>query len=152
MTDEGAISAFEKLLGRESKPAEREQLYRVKEALGLRENDAPWLVLFALQYYDSLYRQFPKAIGQEAARVLSETRSAADASMRASLEQAKADLTHATAIAARGVPAWRRAGTRSSGWSPGWRLARRCLGAECWSGACFRGEVQRGAGEGAATQ
>jgi hypothetical protein len=69
MTDEGAISAFEKLLGRESKPAEREQLYRVKEALGLRDNDALWLVLFALQYYDSLYRQFPKAIGQEALRV-----------------------------------------------------------------------------------
>ena len=66
MTDAGAISAFEKLLGRESKPAEREQLYRVKEALGLRDNDALWLVLFALQYYDSLYRQFPKAIGQEA--------------------------------------------------------------------------------------
>ena len=49
MTDEGAISAFEKLLGRESKPAEREQLYRVKEALGLRDNDALWLILFALQ-------------------------------------------------------------------------------------------------------
>ena len=100
MTDEGAISAFEKLLGRESKPAEREQLYRVKEALGLRDNDALWLVLFALQYYDSLYRQFPKAIGQEATRVLNETRVAADASMRASLEQAKADLTHAMAVAA----------------------------------------------------
>ena len=103
MTDEGAISAFEKLLGRESKPAEREQLYRVKEALGLRDNDALWLVLFALQYYDSLYRQFPKAIGQEAARVLGETRTAADASMRASLEQAKADLTRSMAIAAEGI-------------------------------------------------
>ena len=89
MTNEGAISAFEKLLGRESKPAEREQLYRVKDALGLRDNDALWLVLFALQYYDSLYRQFPKAIGQEAAKILGETRAAADASMRASLEQAK---------------------------------------------------------------
>ena len=103
MTDEGAITAFEKLLGRESKPAEREQLYRVKEALGLRDNDALWLVLFALQYYDSLYRQFPKAIGQEAARVLGETRTAADASMRASLEQAKADLTRSMAIAAEGI-------------------------------------------------
>jgi hypothetical protein len=103
MSDEGAISAFEKLLGRQSKPAEREQLYRVKEALGLRDNDALWLVLFALQYYDSLYRQFPKAIGQEAAKILGETRAAADASMRASLEQAKADLIHAMAVAAQGV-------------------------------------------------
>jgi len=55
-TDESAIAAFEKLLGRQSTPAEREQLFRVKEALGLRENDALWLILFALQYYESLYR------------------------------------------------------------------------------------------------
>ena len=136
MTDEGAISAFEKLLGRESKPAEREQLYRVKEALGLRENDAPWLVLFALQYYDSLYRQFPKAIGQEAARVLSETRSAADASMRASLEQAKADLTHAMAIAAEGVA--REAARRNT---TQWLVAGMALGAALFGAGLLVGRM-----------
>jgi hypothetical protein len=103
MTDEGAIQAFEKLLGRTAKPAEREQLFRVKEALGLRDNDALWLVLFALQYYDSLYRQFPKAIGEEAKRILEETRSTADSSMKTAVEEAKAELTRAIAIAAQGV-------------------------------------------------
>jgi hypothetical protein len=95
MTDEGAIEAFEKLLGRTAKPAEREQLFRVKEALGLRDNDALWLVLFA--------RQFPKAIGEEARRILVETRSTADSSMKAAVEEAKAELTRAIAIAAQGV-------------------------------------------------
>jgi hypothetical protein len=136
MTDEGAISAFEKLLGRESKPAEREQLYRVKEALGLRDNDALWLVLFALQYYDSLYRQFPKTIGQEAARVLSETRTAADASVRASLEHAKADLTRAMAIAAEGVA--REAARRHT---IQWLVAGMALGAALFGAGLLVGRM-----------
>ncbi|MFZ3180115.1 MAG: hypothetical protein WA156_07915, partial [Methylocystis silviterrae] len=55
-------TGFEKLIGRTATETERRQLRRVKEVLGLRDNDALWLVIFALQYYDSLYRQFPKAI------------------------------------------------------------------------------------------
>ena len=136
MTDEGAITAFEKLLGRESKPAEREQLYRVKEALGLRDNDALWLVLFALQYYDSLYRQFPKAIGQEAARVLGETRTAADASMRASLEQAKADLTRSMAIAAEGIA--RKAARRQR---VQWAIAGMALGSALFGAGLLVGRM-----------
>ena len=103
VTDESAIAGFEKLLGRQSTPAEREQLFRVKEALGLRENDALWLILFALQYYESLYRQFPKPIGAEASRILAQTRETVDAQVRAGAEQAKADLARAVAIAAQGV-------------------------------------------------
>ncbi len=104
MVDEAlAEAAFEKLLGRASTPAEREQLWRVQSALGLRNNDALWLVLYALQFYESLYRQFPREIGKEAKRILDETRTAADASIRASVESAKADLAKAIASAARDV-------------------------------------------------
>jgi hypothetical protein len=74
-----------------------------KEALGLRENDALWLILFALQYYESLYRQFPKAIGAEASRILAQTRETVDAQVKAGAEQTKADLARAMAIAAQGV-------------------------------------------------
>ena len=95
--------AFEKLLGRTATETEREQLRRIRDALGLRENDALWSVLFALQYYDSLYRQFPKAIAAEAAKVLSEARAASDASARASIETARADLARAIALSAQGV-------------------------------------------------
>ena len=104
MSDIGdAATAFEKLLGRAATASEREELRRVQSALGLKDNDALWLVLFALQYYEGLYRQFPKAIAAEAQRVLSETRATAEATIRAGAESAKADLAKAIAIAAREV-------------------------------------------------
>jgi hypothetical protein len=104
MTDAATtISSFERLLGRAATESEREQLRRVQAELGLRENDALWLVIFALQYYEGLYRQFPKAIAAEAQRVLLETRAAAEATIRAGAESAKADLAKAIATAARDV-------------------------------------------------
>ena len=57
-----SLSSFESMLGRAATERERDQLRRVQAELGLRENDALWLVIFALQYYEGLYRQFPKAI------------------------------------------------------------------------------------------
>lgn len=99
----GEATGFEKLIGRASTETERRQLRLVKEALGLRDNDALWLVIFALQYYDSLYRQFPKAIATEAAAVMARTRETADAQLRAGVEQAKADLARAVALAAQDV-------------------------------------------------
>ncbi|NUJ81847.1 hypothetical protein HUN39_17825 [Methylocystis sp. FS] len=96
-------TGFEKLIGRTATETERRQLRRVKEVLGLRDNDALWLVIFALQYYDSLYRQFPKAIATEAAAIMTRTRETADAQMRAGVEQAKADLARAVALAAQDV-------------------------------------------------
>jgi hypothetical protein len=97
------LSSFERLLGRAATERERDQLRRVQAELGLKENDALWLVIFALQYYEGLYRQFPKAIAAEAQRVLSETRSAAEETIRAGAESAKADLAKAIATTARDV-------------------------------------------------
>ena len=76
------LSSFERMLGRAATERERDQLRRVQAELDLRENDALWLVIFALQYYEGLYRQFPKAIAAEAQRVLSETRATAEATIR----------------------------------------------------------------------
>ena len=93
MTDAATtISSFERLLGRAATESEREQLRRVQAELGLRENDALWLVIFALQYYEGLYRQFPKAIAAEAQRVLLETRVAAEATIRAGAEIGESGL------------------------------------------------------------
>ncbi|ARN83956.1 hypothetical protein [Methylocystis bryophila] len=97
------LSSFERMLGRAATERERVQLRRVQAELGLRENDALWLVIFALQYYEGLYRQFPKAIAAEANRVLAETRTAAEATIRAGAESAKADLAKAIATTAREV-------------------------------------------------
>ena len=97
------LSSFERMLGRAATERERDQLRRVQAELDLRENDALWLVIFALQYYEGLYRQFPKVIAAEAQRVLSETRATAEATIRAGAESAKADLAKAIAITAREV-------------------------------------------------
>ena len=97
------LSSFERMLGRAATERERDQLRRVQAELDLRENDALWLVIFALQYYEGLYRQFPKAIAAEAQRVLSETRATAEATIRAGAESAKADLAKAIATTAREV-------------------------------------------------
>ena len=43
------LSSFERLLGRAATERERDQLRRVQAELRLRENDALWLVIFALQ-------------------------------------------------------------------------------------------------------
>jgi hypothetical protein len=96
-----SLSSFERLLGRAATERERDQLRRVQTELGLRDNDALWLVIFALQYYEGLYRQFPKAIAAEAQRVLLETRATAEATIRAGAEAAKADLAKAIAATAR---------------------------------------------------
>jgi hypothetical protein len=97
------LSSFERMLGRAATERERDQLRRVQAELDLRENDALWLVIFALHYYEGLYRQFPKAIAAEAQRVLSETRVTAEATIRAGAESAKADLARAIAVTARDV-------------------------------------------------
>jgi len=46
------LSSFERMLRRAATERERDQLRRVQAELGLRENDALWLVIFALQYYE----------------------------------------------------------------------------------------------------
>ena len=41
--------SFAKLLGRQPSDAERQSLYRVRDALGLKNNDALWLVLMKMK-------------------------------------------------------------------------------------------------------
>ena len=92
--------SFEKLLGRQPGDAERQQLYRVRDALGLKNNDALWLVLMALQHYQSSFETFPGLISKSAADTLSGFKVSADAILKASSEAAKADLAKAVATAA----------------------------------------------------
>ena len=95
--------SFTKLLGRQPSDAERQQLYRVRDALGLKNNDALWLVLMALQHYQGQYEKFPQAIAQAAEDILVNLKATADATVKASAEEAKADLAQAVAAAAREV-------------------------------------------------
>jgi hypothetical protein len=92
--------SFTRLLGRQPTDSERQKLYEVRDALGLKNNDALWLVLMALQHYQQLYGQMPDAIAAAAAQVLHGFREAADAAAQAAMGSAHQTLTQAVAKAA----------------------------------------------------
>lgn len=101
MTELG--DSFAKLLGRQPSDAERKQLYHVRDALSLQNNDALWLILMALQHYQRQYEQFPLEIAQAAKNTLANFKVVADATVKASAEAAKADMAQAVAQTAREV-------------------------------------------------
>lgn len=94
---------FSRLLGRQATDSERQQLYRVRDALEIKNNDALWLVLMALQHYQSMYEKFPPMIKATARDALIEFKLAADATANAAANRAKADLANAVAAAAKDV-------------------------------------------------
>lgn len=58
-------SSFKALLGRQPSDKEVERLYRVKNALNIRDNDAMWMILMALESYDTLYSKYPALIADQ---------------------------------------------------------------------------------------
>jgi len=80
-------TSYAKLLGRQPTDSERQTLYRIKDALNLPNNDALWLVLMALQYYETLYAGIPGRISE-----------AAQAAAGSSAAQAQSEIS--TAVAA----------------------------------------------------
>lgn len=103
--DFGAL--VRKLLGREPTGPELAEFVRVRDALGLRDNDALWLVLLALQHQrrqleqsiDGQRRAFEQAID----RRLAETRQATDALVESAKTQFLRDFPAALKQAARRV-------------------------------------------------
>jgi hypothetical protein len=58
---------FAKVVGRHASEEERQRLYRLRDALGLGDNDAFWSIVMALEYYDSFFRQYPTQLATCAA-------------------------------------------------------------------------------------
>lgn len=96
-------NSFQKLLGRQPTDVEVQKLYRVRDALELKNNDALWLVLMALQHYETSYERMPKAIETAAASVLLKVKATADSTMKASAESFKANMAQAVASVAEDV-------------------------------------------------
>jgi hypothetical protein len=101
--------SFTKLLGRQPSDAERQQLYRVRDALGLKNNDALWLVLMALEHYQNLYESIPERIEP-----------AAKKAARSAAAQAQADVNNAIASLIPTVESAVRQGAR-------WALAQEAV-------------------------
>jgi hypothetical protein len=63
-------SVFAKLTGRTASQPERERLYRLRDALGLHDNDAFWSIVMALEHYDSFFRLYPAQLAEVTSRTI----------------------------------------------------------------------------------
>jgi hypothetical protein len=79
--------SFTQLLGRQASDREKQDLYRVRDALKLKPTDAVWLLLMALQHYQTLYEQIPAQIVSTAREVTKAVRATAEAEAKVAQEQ-----------------------------------------------------------------
>jgi hypothetical protein len=87
--------AFEKLLGRQPNDKEKQDLYRARDALQLRENDALWLLLMALGHYETLYGKLPELIRETARETFAGVKEAAEAQTKACASVTERELAEA---------------------------------------------------------
>jgi hypothetical protein len=86
-------AAFETLLGRKATDGERQKLYRVRDALGVKSTDSLWTLLLVLEYYLALYEKLPQRI-EDAARVaVAHAKATAEAQAKAAAAEVKRALT-----------------------------------------------------------
>ena len=93
-------NSFTLLLGRQPSDAEKQALYRAKDALGIKNNDALWQVLIALQFYQTQYEKMPAEIARVVDEVITGARAAAKAEAHAAMQAVKAELMKAEANSA----------------------------------------------------
>ena len=94
--------AFGRLLDHQPTDKDRQALYRVRDALRLKTTDAVWLLLMALQHYETLYDGIPDKIAHAARDATKAARVTAEAQAKAAQAEARktlADAVHRSAVA-----------------------------------------------------
>ena len=86
---------FAKVVGRHGSDEERQRLYRLRDALGLRDNDAFWSIVIALECDDSFFRRYLAELAEHAERCIEDARAASAAA-------AEPEAAHARAVDALG--------------------------------------------------
>ena len=125
-------NSFTQLLGRQPSDAEKQALYRTKDALGIKNNDALWQVLIALQFYQTQYEKMPAEIARVVDEVTTGARAAAQAEAHAAMQTVKAELMKAVANSANKV-AHKVAGKVKTQWIGGcFVIVTVCLGGTGW--------------------
>ncbi len=87
--------AFAKLLGRQATDIERLQLFKTRDALGLQDNDALWLVLIALQYHQSAFDAIPARIETATNEAVKNAKALAETEMLKAASEGYKNLTAA---------------------------------------------------------
>src|SRR3954467_8583248 len=81
--------AFSRLHGRPPSDQERTWFGHVRDALGLRENDAFLYILMMFEHYDGLYREYPPMIAEDIERAVGVAREAFAAAARVEAAEAQ---------------------------------------------------------------
>jgi hypothetical protein len=84
---------FAKVVGRPASDAERQRLHRLRDALGVQDNDALWAIVMALELYDSFYRRYPEQLAAETSKAIEGARQAFAAAAAAEAAKASAVLS-----------------------------------------------------------
>jgi hypothetical protein len=92
--------SFALLLQRQPSDNERQRLYRVRDALKIKATDTVWSLLMVLEYYVTLYSEFPARIATTAREVTNTVRAAAEGEAKAAQEETKRALAQAVRQAA----------------------------------------------------
>jgi hypothetical protein len=107
--------SFEKLLGMLPTDEERQDLFRARGALNIKNNDALWPLLVMLRHYQTIYATIPGLIKQTVTEVLRQARKTAEADLKAASARAEADLARSVANTAVEI-ADKRASTKRWQW------------------------------------
>jgi hypothetical protein len=105
--------AFAKVVGRQASEEERARLYRLRDALGLHDNDAFWSIVMALEHYDSFFRRYPAELAEYTERCIENARAAFAAA--AEREAAQVQRTLSEKVAETSVAIARRLAERPVG-------------------------------------
>jgi hypothetical protein len=108
---------FARLLGRQASEAERQRLYQVRDALGLADNDALWLVLIALEHYEGLYREYPEKLARSTLETLEAQRATLAATVAAETARVQRSLAEAVVGTSEVIAGRRASAARWHAWS-----------------------------------
>lgn len=133
-------SSFKELLGRQPSEKEVERLYRVKNALNIRDNDAIWMILMALESYDTLYSKYPGLIAGQVDVVIGKQRELIAEIVDAESKKALSTLSSAVAQTSQIVAARVADTARWQAW--GWV----CVGLILFGSLCLTAGYVLGSG------
>jgi hypothetical protein len=105
--------AFAKVVGRQASEEERARLYRLRDALGLADNDAFWSIVMALEHYDAFFRAYPAQLAEETRGCIERARAAF--AMAAEKEAAQVQQVLSQKVAETSVAIARRLAERPVG-------------------------------------
>jgi hypothetical protein len=95
-------TSFERLVGRPASEAERARLHRIRDVLGLRDNDAFWSIVMALEQYDALFRAYPAKLAEATERAMERVHAACATAAQqevAAVQRALAEKVAETSVA-----------------------------------------------------